>query len=190
MVHQTSSDLKKWGAVVEDVTYPTYTDRPGMPVVTKVRILLIFEFTIKFPSTDNDSFQTVNTSTSTNTALSSALQATRSLSTTVLHRIPRMLPPLLISVWWSRVVPSQPPRPTLYGRHMVARMAQSSQVLEHRVLCLLTRLLAKVNGQKSHPPKNMAIRGLSGCCQRMMVATWLCTLRVFCRGPTTVCRQV
>lgn len=36
MVHQTSSDLKNWGALVEDVTYPTYTDRPGMPVVAKV----------------------------------------------------------------------------------------------------------------------------------------------------------
>lgn len=36
MVHQVSTDLKKWGPVVEDVTYPTYTDRPGMPVVTKV----------------------------------------------------------------------------------------------------------------------------------------------------------
>lgn len=36
MVHQVSTDLKSWGPVVEDVTYPTYTDRPGMPVVTKV----------------------------------------------------------------------------------------------------------------------------------------------------------
>lgn len=36
MVHQVSTDLKNWGPVVEDVTYPTYTDRPGMPVVTKV----------------------------------------------------------------------------------------------------------------------------------------------------------
>jgi hypothetical protein len=36
MVHQVTNDLKNWGPVVEDVTYPTYTDRPGMPVVTKV----------------------------------------------------------------------------------------------------------------------------------------------------------
>ncbi|KAJ5978947.1 hypothetical protein N7501_002289 [Penicillium viridicatum] len=36
MVHQVSTDLKNWGPVVEDVTYPTYTDRPGMPVVTKL----------------------------------------------------------------------------------------------------------------------------------------------------------
>ncbi|KAF2644498.1 neuraminidase [Massarina eburnea CBS 473.64] len=33
MVHQTSTDLKKWGAVIDDVVYPTYTDRPGMPTV-------------------------------------------------------------------------------------------------------------------------------------------------------------
>ncbi|PSN64972.1 glycoside hydrolase family 93 protein [Corynespora cassiicola Philippines] len=33
MVHQTSTDLKTWGEVVDDVTYPTYTDRPGMPTV-------------------------------------------------------------------------------------------------------------------------------------------------------------
>lgn len=36
MVHQVTNDLKNWGPVVEDVTYPTYTDRPGMPVVAKV----------------------------------------------------------------------------------------------------------------------------------------------------------
>ncbi|KAF1952941.1 glycoside hydrolase family 93 protein [Byssothecium circinans] len=33
MVHQTSKDLKKWGKVIDDVAYPTYTDRPGMPTV-------------------------------------------------------------------------------------------------------------------------------------------------------------
>jgi len=33
MVHQTSSDLKNWGPVIDDVAYPTYTDRPGMPTV-------------------------------------------------------------------------------------------------------------------------------------------------------------
>ncbi|KAJ5630374.1 Neuraminidase [Penicillium longicatenatum] len=36
LVHQVSSDLKKWGPVVDDVAYPTYTDRPGMPTVTKL----------------------------------------------------------------------------------------------------------------------------------------------------------
>ena len=33
MVHQTTTDLKTWGPVVDDVKYPTYTDRPGMPTV-------------------------------------------------------------------------------------------------------------------------------------------------------------
>ncbi|KAJ5937645.1 hypothetical protein N7454_003987, partial [Penicillium verhagenii] len=36
LVHQVSSDLKKWGPVVNDVAYPTYTDRPGMPTVAKL----------------------------------------------------------------------------------------------------------------------------------------------------------
>jgi hypothetical protein len=33
MVHQTTTDLKSWGPVIDDVKYPTYTDRPGMPTV-------------------------------------------------------------------------------------------------------------------------------------------------------------
>lgn len=33
MVHQTTTDLKNWGPVIDDVTYPKYTDRPGMPTV-------------------------------------------------------------------------------------------------------------------------------------------------------------
>jgi hypothetical protein len=33
MVHQTSTDLKNWGPVIDDVAYPNYTDRPGMPTV-------------------------------------------------------------------------------------------------------------------------------------------------------------
>ncbi|CAO2649811.1 Nn.00g011030.m01.CDS01 [Neocucurbitaria sp. VM-36] len=33
MVHQTTRDLKTWGKVIDDVAYPTYTDRPGMPTV-------------------------------------------------------------------------------------------------------------------------------------------------------------
>ena len=36
MVHQTSKDLKTWGPVVNDVTYPTYDFRPGMPTVAKL----------------------------------------------------------------------------------------------------------------------------------------------------------
>ncbi|KAK6864833.1 hypothetical protein PG990_005728 [Apiospora arundinis] len=33
LVHQTSSDLRVWDTLVDDVAYPTYTDRPGMPTV-------------------------------------------------------------------------------------------------------------------------------------------------------------
>ncbi|OAL57452.1 Oligoxyloglucan reducing end-specific cellobiohydrolase [Pyrenochaeta sp. DS3sAY3a] len=33
MVHQTTTDLKNWGPVIDDVAYPKYTDRPGMPTV-------------------------------------------------------------------------------------------------------------------------------------------------------------
>ncbi|KAF1916490.1 hypothetical protein BDU57DRAFT_529548 [Ampelomyces quisqualis] len=33
MVHQTTKDLKTWGPVIDDVAYPKYTDRPGMPTV-------------------------------------------------------------------------------------------------------------------------------------------------------------
>ncbi|KAJ5212532.1 uncharacterized protein N7498_004178 [Penicillium cinerascens] len=36
LVHQVSPDLTTWGPVVNDVAYPTYTDRPGMPIVTKL----------------------------------------------------------------------------------------------------------------------------------------------------------
>lgn len=33
LVHQVSPDLLAWGPVVDDVSYPTYTDRPGMTTV-------------------------------------------------------------------------------------------------------------------------------------------------------------
>ncbi|KAI0008748.1 glycoside hydrolase family 93 protein [Xylariaceae sp. FL0662B] len=33
LVHQTTEDLKNWGPVVDDVAYPAYTARPGMPTV-------------------------------------------------------------------------------------------------------------------------------------------------------------
>ncbi|NUS28623.1 MAG: ricin-type beta-trefoil lectin domain protein [Streptomyces sp.] len=36
IVHQVSTDLRNWGAVVDDVSMPTYADRPGMPVVTRL----------------------------------------------------------------------------------------------------------------------------------------------------------
>ncbi|KAI1851985.1 hypothetical protein JX265_008209 [Neoarthrinium moseri] len=34
LVHQTTTDLVNWSDVVDDVAYPTYTDRPGMPILT------------------------------------------------------------------------------------------------------------------------------------------------------------
>jgi hypothetical protein len=34
--HQVTTDLRTWGPVVDDVTKPTYSDRPGMPVVTRL----------------------------------------------------------------------------------------------------------------------------------------------------------
>lgn len=36
MVHQTTTDLKTWGPVIDDVKYPRYTDRPGMPTVAEL----------------------------------------------------------------------------------------------------------------------------------------------------------
>ncbi|KAL9625437.1 MAG: hypothetical protein Q9160_000500 [Pyrenula sp. 1 TL-2023] len=36
LVHQVSSDLLTWGDVVDDVSYPTYTDRPGMTTVIQL----------------------------------------------------------------------------------------------------------------------------------------------------------
>jgi len=36
LVHQVSSDLVNWDPPVDDVAYPTYTDRPGMTTVTKL----------------------------------------------------------------------------------------------------------------------------------------------------------
>jgi hypothetical protein len=36
LVHTTSKDLYTWTPIVDDVHYPTYTDRPGMTTVTKL----------------------------------------------------------------------------------------------------------------------------------------------------------
>ncbi|MFF4119035.1 RICIN domain-containing protein [Streptomyces sp. NPDC001714] len=36
IVHQVSTDVRTWGAVVDDVAMPNYADRPGMPVVTQL----------------------------------------------------------------------------------------------------------------------------------------------------------
>lgn len=47
MVHQTTTDLKKWGAVIDDVVYPTYTDRPGMPTVAHLpngQFIMTYEY--------------------------------------------------------------------------------------------------------------------------------------------------
>jgi hypothetical protein len=47
MVHQTTKDFKSWGKVVDDVVYPTYTDRPGMPTVAQLpngKFLMTYEY--------------------------------------------------------------------------------------------------------------------------------------------------
>ncbi|KAL1582806.1 hypothetical protein WHR41_08316 [Cladosporium halotolerans] len=47
MVHQTTTDLKSWGPVVDDVRYPTYTDRPGMPTVQQLpngKYIMAYEY--------------------------------------------------------------------------------------------------------------------------------------------------
>jgi hypothetical protein len=47
MVHQTTTDLKTWGKVVDDVAYPKYTDRPGMPTVIQLpngKFLMTYEY--------------------------------------------------------------------------------------------------------------------------------------------------
>lgn len=47
LVHQTSRDLLTWDAPVDDVAYPTYTDRPGMTTVTKLpngKYMMTYEF--------------------------------------------------------------------------------------------------------------------------------------------------
>lgn len=47
MVHQTSSDLKHWGPVIDDVAYPTYSERPGMPTIAKLpngKFLMTYEY--------------------------------------------------------------------------------------------------------------------------------------------------
>ncbi|KAE8361171.1 hypothetical protein BDV27DRAFT_31353 [Aspergillus caelatus] len=55
LVHQTTTDLKNWGDVIDDVTYPTYTDRPGMPVVTKLptgEFIMTYEYGSYFGTSD------------------------------------------------------------------------------------------------------------------------------------------
>ncbi|KAI0407098.1 glycoside hydrolase family 93 protein [Xylaria palmicola] len=47
LVHQATTDLRTWGPVVDDVAYPTYTDRPGMPTVASLpggRFIYAYEY--------------------------------------------------------------------------------------------------------------------------------------------------
>ncbi|KAF9732570.1 hypothetical protein PMIN06_005649 [Paraphaeosphaeria minitans] len=47
MVHQTTKDLTTWGPVIDDVSYPTYTDRPGMPTIAKLpngQFIMTYEY--------------------------------------------------------------------------------------------------------------------------------------------------
>ena len=47
LVHQTSTDLRTWAAPVDDVAYPTYTDRPGMTTVTHLpngKYMMTYEY--------------------------------------------------------------------------------------------------------------------------------------------------
>lgn len=179
MVHQVSTDLKNWGPVVEDVTYPTYTDRPGMPVVTKVSYtedtdsIAIILCHAPPDNANISSSRTVNTSISMNMALSSVPQATPSLSTTACRPTPKISLPPQVSVSLSRVVLSRHLHRTPCGHHTVVKMALSSPAPVHRVICSLTKLLAKESGQRSLRPKNTATHGLYVCCQRMEVDTWL-----------------
>jgi len=47
MVHQTTTDLRRWGPVVDDVAYPVYWQRPGMPTVAQLpngKYIMTYEF--------------------------------------------------------------------------------------------------------------------------------------------------
>jgi hypothetical protein len=47
LVHQTSKDLVSWEIPVDDVAYPTYTDRPGMTTVTHLpngKYMMTYEY--------------------------------------------------------------------------------------------------------------------------------------------------
>jgi hypothetical protein len=48
LAHQKSTDLVNWGPVVNDVAYKTYTDRPGMTVMTYIppmkKWILVYEY--------------------------------------------------------------------------------------------------------------------------------------------------
>ncbi|PLB55603.1 BNR/Asp-box repeat protein [Aspergillus steynii IBT 23096] len=45
--HQVTTDLKNWSPATDDTAYPTYTDRPGMPVVAKLpngKYIYVYEY--------------------------------------------------------------------------------------------------------------------------------------------------
>ncbi|KAJ7227692.1 BNR/Asp-box repeat protein [Mycena rebaudengoi] len=47
MVHQVTSDLRNWGPVVNDVAYPTFAARPGMPTIAHLpngRYIMTYEY--------------------------------------------------------------------------------------------------------------------------------------------------
>ncbi|QCD60254.1 RICIN domain-containing protein [Streptomyces hawaiiensis] len=47
IVHQVSTDARTWGAVVDDVAMPTFSNRPGMPTVAKLpngKYVLSYEY--------------------------------------------------------------------------------------------------------------------------------------------------
>ncbi|KAK4103761.1 glycoside hydrolase family 93 protein [Parathielavia hyrcaniae] len=47
MVHQTTTNLRSWGPVVDDVKYPVYWERPGMPTVAKLpngKYIMTYEY--------------------------------------------------------------------------------------------------------------------------------------------------
>jgi hypothetical protein len=47
MVHQTTGDGRTWGPVIDDVAYPKYTDRPGMPTVAELpngKFIMAYEY--------------------------------------------------------------------------------------------------------------------------------------------------
>jgi len=57
LAHKSSSDLINWGTEVNDVTYPTYTDRPGMSIVAQHNgnYILTYEYaTLANPSNASD----------------------------------------------------------------------------------------------------------------------------------------
>ncbi|KXX80384.1 Vacuolar protein sorting/targeting protein 10 [Madurella mycetomatis] len=51
LAHQKSTDLVTWGPVVNDVAYKTYTDRPGMTVITYIPPLRKWILVYEYPGT-------------------------------------------------------------------------------------------------------------------------------------------